>query len=213
MPIAFEHTPPNAFVGFIALSFLLILVSNTIYVKYIETRRNAFAVVSMLLFFVAMMSYEAFITYMPLYIFIVVGKTGFREVKKNIKLYFIPIFTAFVFLVLYVISGRLVPSGYGGNQLGFDNLLEPLKIIGSLFIVSIPGFYVFFPRYQYFKGLYYDLGFADYLRIGIFAVLFITVIVYAINRYTEINEGKKDKRGRYEVQNIINLFVDISSSI
>lgn len=192
MPIAFEHTPPNAFVGFIAFSFLLVLISGTVYVNYIENGKTKYACVSMLLFFVAMMSYEAFITFMPLYLFIAMGKTGIKNLRKNIRVYLIPTLTSVVFLALYVISGSIALSGYEGNQLGFDSLLEPLRIIANLFVTSIPGFYVVFPRYQYFKELYFNLNATDYLRIGLFVALFAVIAFIAINKLNKNNEGRKN---------------------
>lgn len=175
MPIAFEHTSPNAFVGFIAFSFMLVLISNTLYISYIESRKKSYAIASMVMYFIAMMSYEAFITFTVLYLFVVLGKTGIRNIMKNIKLYLMPIITAILFLICYVISSKLCPSGYEGNQLGFGSLGGLLKIISNLFVASIPGFYIIFPRYQYFKTLYYNLELGDYIRIGIFAIVFVII--------------------------------------
>lgn len=189
MPIAFEHSSPNAFVGFIAFPFMLVLISLTFYTNYIDVGRKRDAVVGMILFFVSMMSYEAFITYTVLFMMIVLGKTGIKNIKEKLKLYLIPVLTAFLFLICYIISGKIVTSGYDGNQIGVNDFMEPLRIISNLFVVSIPGFYVFFPRYQNFKNIYYNLETVDYVRIILFVVsfgMFLAILFRKI--YSEVND-------------------------
>lgn len=190
MPIAFEHAPPNAFVGFIAFSFMLVLISNSIYADYLETNQKKYAAISMCLFFIAMMSYEAFITYTVLYLLVVFGKKGFKNIKNDIKYYLIPIGTAITFLICYLICSRLTPSGYDGNQLGFDSITEPLKIVLNLFFVCIPGFFVFFPRYSYFKQLYFNLTAVDYIRIAIFVACFAFISVVVIKKMIDADNER-----------------------
>ena len=202
MPIGFEHCSPNAFVGFIAFSTMMIFISLTCYIQFIDTKRKKYLLISMLLFLLTMMSYEAFITFCVLYMLIVLGKTGSQHIKGNIVLYIYPCITSFIFLFCYVLSSYICPSQYGGNQLGFDTLQEPLNIILNLFIVCLPGFFVFFPRYQYFKQLYYNLDSFDYCRIIAFTLIFASLVFWVFKKLnknsietsdTEFNDIKQNK--------------------
>ena len=176
MPICFEHMPPNAFVGHLAFSFMLILVSNSIYISYLETNLTKKAVISMSLFVLSMMSYEAFSTYVCLYLFITLGKTGISNIRNNFKFYLIPIATVILFVAVYLMARKIFPSSYEGNQIGFDSIFGPIKIISNLLLVSIPGFFSFFSRYNYLEQIYYNLTIFDYLRIVLFTFSFAFVV-------------------------------------
>lgn len=196
MPIAFEHTSPNAFVGFVALPFMLVLISNSVYVKYIETKTKKYAVLSMSLFFIAMMSYEAFVTFVVLYLFVVMGKTGFNNIKKNIRLYIIPLVTTVLFLICYMLSSKFATSDYAGNQFGIESILEPIRIIANLFIACIPGFLIVNPKYQYYRSIYHDLDILDYLRIILFVSAFAIVGIVALKNalVKQQDNNKQDLR-------------------
>jgi len=192
MPIAFEHTAPNAFVGFLALPFMMILISAALYIDYMETKKIVFALVSMALFFISMMSYEAFITYVLLYVFIAVGLNIRNEKKILFIQSLIPIFVAVLFLISYVVSSKIAPSHYEGNQLGFESIRGPLAILKNLFVVSTPGFFIWFPRYQHLKKLYYNLEAADYIRIGLFTMAIVMVSYIIIKE--QIDDHKDDNQ-------------------
>lgn len=180
MPIGFEHTLPNAFVGFIGFALMLVFLSISLYIIYLDNQKKSYAILSMILFFIAMMSYEVFITFVILYIMIIFGRTGYKQIKENYPNYAIPIFTALLYLVCYVGFGKMFPSGYEGNVLGIENIFEPLRIICNLFVVCIPGFYVVFPRYQDYKSIYYNLDVCDYVRICLFVVAFAYICLFLL---------------------------------
>lgn len=165
MSITFEHVSPNAFVALFGISFIFVLISLSLYITYIQKRRKAVLIVSMVLFFLSQMSYETFVTYVVLFFMIAVGKTGFKNIRENIWLYLVPFGTAVGYLICYVICGKFFSSGYSGNQIGFVSIQSSLKIIINLFVASLPGFYVFMPRYQMFSNMYSDLNGYDYIRI------------------------------------------------
>ncbi|WP_196808704.1 acyltransferase family protein [Butyrivibrio sp. AC2005] len=197
MPIVFEHMCPGAFVGFIGFSAGLLFCSVYFYAKYISVNKGKYAFVSMLLFFVSMMSYEAFITFTPLYLMIVFGLIKYRKLDAKINFFAIPVITSILYLVCYVVSGKIAQSGYDGNQLGFDNIMGPLTIISTLFVVCIPGFFVAFSRYQSYKAVLYNLEGLDYLRIALFAILFAYVCYKLLSKeYSkESSENKSSGKG------------------
>lgn len=177
MPIVFEHSSPNAFVGFIATDLALILFSLSLYVKYVEKEKNKYVVASMVLFFIAMMSYEACIVYVCAFLFIALAK---RKIRRwyNVKFYLIPVITVVIYLILYFTAARLSPSKYDGNQLGISSMSEMLRIVGCLFVSGIPGVYTFIPRYrQYidFNNISIYEWLVVFIIIGIVAYIFIYV--------------------------------------
>lgn len=204
MPIAFEHCSPNAFVSFLGIPLMLVFISASCYTDYIETRQKNKVVIAMLLYFMSMMSYEAFITFVPLYFMLVLGKLGLKSIKEDLKLYLIPLAAALLFLICYIVSSKLSPSAYEGNQLGFNTIIEPLTIVLNLFVVCIPGFFVAFPRYQYFKTLYFNMETSDYIRIILFAITFL-ILGVSLLRKSSINEHKQ-KSWRSIVKHIYIIF-------
>ena len=195
MPITFEHTSPNAFIGFLGVSFGILIVSFILYIDYIEEHKKGKAICSMLLFFVAQMSYEALVTYVVLYFMIVLGKTGIKNIKKNLKLYLFPLFTSIFYLVCYFMSSIFSPSAYEGNQFGFDNIIEPLIILKNLFLASIPGFYVFSSKYKVLKLIYFNLETFDYIRIILLAISFLIVCIKVAKTSTEkVNNQQETSR-------------------
>jgi len=172
LAITFEHQPPNAFVGFLSFPLMLLFISLNCFVTYIEQNKARHIILSMILFLIAMMSYEAFVTYSILFILIAFGLTNIRTKSTNLTAYFAPIITTLLYLVSYCACSFFSPSDYAGNQIGFNNLWESLKIIVDLFLVCIPGFFVAFPRYQYFRELFYNFDCFDFTRVSIFVVLF-----------------------------------------
>lgn len=197
MPITFEHVAPNAFVGLFGIPFILLFLSFILYIDYIEKNNKWKIIASMIMFFVAQMSYETFITYVVLYFMIAIGKTGLKNLKENLCLYLIPFFTAVLYLLCYVISGVLSPSLYSGNTLGFVSILSSLEILISLFVASIPGFYVLLPRYQSLKEYYYNLETFDYFRVFLFAISFAIVCLMLLRKTGTNKDVVKYKRERH----------------
>ena len=172
MPITFEHTSPNSFVGFLVTPFILLFISLNYYIRYLEKKNCKSGLVSMCLFFIAMSCYEAFVTFLPLYLMVAYYKIGFNNNKNKLEFYVYPIFTAIIFLTLYFLSARFFPSGYGGNQLFLGDIRSSCLIIFNLFLACIPGYYTMVPKYIYLKSIYNSLGFINYLRILFFVLCF-----------------------------------------
>lgn len=176
MPIVFEHMAPNAFVGLLGVPFLLLLVSLNLFVDSIKQNSNWKLALSMILFFLAQMSYEAFVTYVVLYILIVVGYLKFEDLKNNGKYYVCPLIVTIVFLVLYVIGSRIFVSIYAGNQIGFESIGSSLKIIIWLLLASMPGFFLILPRYQYLEKVYFDMDLQDWIWLATAVILFLYIV-------------------------------------
>lgn len=188
-PIAFEHMSPNAFVCLLGIPFILLLVSLIMYIESINHNNMKQLILSMILLFIAEMSYETFVTYSVLYLLISLLKYG-RECTKHKKFIITPIITSLVYLCLYIMGSKIFTSGYSGNQIQFVSLKNSLDIIVNLFIVSFPGIFVAIPRYQYFKTVFNNLSGYDYVRIFVTVALFTYVCLYA---FTTKQSSSADK--------------------
>ena len=190
LPISFEHVAPNAFVTLLGIPFIALIISLIQYLAYIEKKKKHNIIISMVLFLLAQMSYETFVTYLILFFLIAIGKTGYRNIFKHKELYIAPLLTSVFYLTAYVISGILFPSQYTGNQLAFVSVKSSLTIIISLFIASMPGFYILMPKYQYLKDIYNNLEFYDYIRIIVLTLLLGALCIYILNNSKKKN-GKE----------------------
>lgn len=165
LPITFEHTAPNAFVTLYNVPLCLLLISLCGFCDYIANRKRLQMATSMVLFFIAQMSYEAFITYTILYIMIAVGLTGIKNFKHNLILYLAPIGSAVMFFLCYLVSRCIFPSNYSGNQIVFESLSGTISILKQLFMTSLPGYYLFCAKYKGLFASYADLGLFSYVRV------------------------------------------------
>ncbi len=180
LPITFEHTCPNTFNTLVSIPFILLLASLILYLQYIkETTGHKKLVIAMVLLFLTLASYEPFITLIPLYYGIALGKIGFRDKRKIIKKCLPPTIIVLVFGVCYIISGILFRSSYSGNQIGFT-FDGSLKIISQLVQSSFPGYYIFSNKYKYLFAIYNDLTLENYVRIFLVVSIFGSIIYYMI---------------------------------
>lgn len=153
--INFEHTVPNTFVGFLGIPFAIFLLSIIFYIKFIQNKRTREAIIYSVLLFLSLISYEAIITLMPMFPLIAwyFSTKESKNIKGLIKKIWLPIAISVSYLVIYIISSKLAPSMYEGNQLTFISFKDSFDIIVQLFKSSIPGYYLFNKKYQYLTNL------------------------------------------------------------
>lgn len=189
MQISFEPTVPNVFVTFYNISICLLLYSLSLFIDYLDTNNNKKIILSMIIFFIVELTYESFITYIPLYLLIVIYKKGLKNLFKSIKLVIIPIGVGVVYLVLYVLSSKIFPSNYIGNQIGTINIINSFKIIFTIGYYSLPGSYTTSDKYLYLLKHYFNYNTFDLVRIIIFAILFIIIFVSSVKSKSNNNKN------------------------
>lgn len=148
LPFTFEHTIPNGFVAFLGMPFALILISLICFVKILQTGRKGlyFWVCSCL--FVALLSYEAFIMYTPLYLFVALYYKK-KRIKETIASLWPPASVGVLYLIIYVLQRKVLPSNYAGSTIEFKSLKDSMAIIINLFKTGIPGYFCWTEKYQY----------------------------------------------------------------
>ena len=166
LPITFEHTAPNAFTTLYNIPFAILLLSLYLWYGYLENRRRSFTVSSLVMFFVSCLCYEAFITYVPLYMLMAICKKPGRAIRSRLlsRAVLYPFMTGIAYLGCYGASRLLWPSGYEGNQISFT-LSGMTAILRQLFLSAVPGYYLRHPKYQYLFTLYGQPQGLDALRL------------------------------------------------
>lgn len=176
LPITFEPTVPSVFVTFYNLSICFLIISFSLYYDYLKTGKNSKLILSMIIFFLVETTYESFITYTVVYVLLALYEFGFKNMKKNLKAFIVPIFVGVLYLGLYIISSKIFPSNYDGNQITGINILTSLKIIYTLVKNVLPGSYLVSGKYQWLYTYYYNLNLKDVLIIIVSVIIFIAII-------------------------------------
>ncbi|MDY3909020.1 MAG: hypothetical protein SOZ48_04735 [Eubacterium sp.] len=155
MPITFNLFSPSAFATIYNFPFAILIISMIMYLDYIDNgsivRRN----LSLILFVIAVTGYEIFLTFIPVYFFIILLKRRDNKIEfKSIIKKSCPILcTGIAYLITYIILSRLFPSNYAGTQIG-GTLSGFLAVIKQLFLSSIPGYFLINGKYRYLYKIY-----------------------------------------------------------
>lgn len=181
LPVSFELTSPNAFTTLYNIPFSCLLLSMILYWDWLKQHSRKKLIASLILLFIALCSYEAFVTFVPAYVALVVYQRGFRESLRRWKDFLWPVGTGVFFLALYFVIGKLIPSQYTGNRLILPDPLNAVKIVVQLIRSAFPGYYWTLPKYHYLWKLYQDITIDDIARLFLVCGAF-SALVYALAR-------------------------------
>ena len=164
LPITFEHAVPNAFIGLICIPMSVLLLSFIYYLGYLESNKLRCLVISAIFFFISMLCYEFLVTYVLVFPMIYLLKSTNKnfKLKHFVKRNVIPLSIGFCYLSALFMIQKLFPANYQGAKLGFVSVTSSLTIIINLFMSSLPGYYLFIPKYEYLFNIYstYPLPFS-----------------------------------------------------
>ncbi|MCR4924809.1 MAG: acyltransferase [Clostridiales bacterium] len=192
-PLLFEHTIPNAFNYFLP-DFIILLLSFILFYDYQISHKKQKIIWAMILFFAACCSYELFVTYVFVYLVIILETQKTRLFSKKTILLFAPaVITAFIYVAFYCVFRIMFPSGYSGNTIGFS-ARGAAKVLLGMFRSSVPGIFSLNGKYKYFSALYSNnLNPIDYFRIIGVVLLFCAISYVLIKRLLESSEKKNIK--------------------
>ena len=186
LPVTFELTAPNAFNTFFNIPVALLFLSFILYINYLDDNKKCELGLSILLLFLTLLSYEAFIMFVPLYWGICIKKKERRDKKQLIIKCLYPTLAALLFLILYVITGIVFRSQYAGIRIRNVSFGDSLAIIVQLIKSSIPGYFFFSAKYRYLAHIYFGLTLENYIRI-IFVCVFFGLTIYAVMKQCKDN--------------------------
>lgn len=151
LPIAFEHTLPNAFVSLFSIPFILAFISFHLFLTYLEKGGRTTLAVSMVSWFLFLTGYEAFLTLTPVFLVIAYAhrrRSGCDLIKVLLDCRPVLWITC-IFLVAYVLVAIIYPSNYAGNSIADLSLEKSGEIVWHLVASGIPGYYLFNEKYRY----------------------------------------------------------------
>lgn len=212
LPLSFEPTLPNAYVTLYGIPLTFLIISLILYVDYIRKGSKIAVLLSMILLLVSCCSYEAFVTFVPVYLIIVWKEKikKFTDIKASIRFFSIPIMCGILFLLAYGLCGIAFPSNYAGIQIDFS-IKSAATIIFELFKRSFPGGLACSTKYQYLFEYYKDyLSLDGKIRI---LCVFIIAIVCVWKLIFSYEEGKKNSVRNIIFSTLIILFCSVLPSI
>ncbi len=156
LPITFEHTLPNAFVGLVAIPMNFLLLSFICFINYVVNKSSKSLFISMSLFFIAMLGYEFIVTFVLLYPVLYYAKANKEQCNliSVIRYNILPFTLGIIFIILTISLQKFYNVGYDGAKIGFVSIESSFKIIWTLFKSSLPGYYLFNSKYVYLFNIY-----------------------------------------------------------
>ena len=176
-----EPTPFVAFHGVFGSLFSLFLLSLLAFSYYLENGKKWLLAVSLLLYFIALCTYEVFIVYLPAYPFLVWWQCKFplrtvvRQLPKRILPFAIPVG---IYAILYLGFRQAFPSQYPGNSA--INLDLPAILRANWLLVWHSNPLLDLARYPNYYASISGLQGYDFLRGFIAALLTPAILVRAL---------------------------------
>lgn len=179
LPITFEHSVPNAFVIVVCQPLILLLLSLLFYMKFFKVNKKQYIIYSCLLFFWACCLYEFVVTYILMFFIITFIRKDKAENYAILLKKCIPhAVTAMLYLVCYILQGKIFPTKYEGTSINISNIKGIMNVLKIEWMSSLPGYYLFNKKYKYLYSIYYSKR--DMLTVTIIIIFFISLITILI---------------------------------
>ena len=179
LPITFEHTPPNAFISLVTIPTSFLLISLTVFIKYLENGLKKNLAISVFIFFICCVCYEFFITMILLY-FSLTFVYKYDNVGNKRKLAIVStVIAAIAYLILYLTSAVLFTSHYEGTTFANPiDLLNSISIVFTLFFASVPVYYLNSPKYHWLMSTAGEIDLIPILvRVSLLFTLYMILII------------------------------------
>lgn len=179
LPITFEHSVPNAFVIVVCQPLILLLLSLLFYMKFFKVNKKQYIIYSCLLFFWACCLYEFVVTYILMFFIITFIRKDKAENYAILLKKCIPhAVTAMLYLVCYILQGKIFPTKYEGTSINISNIKGIMNVLKIEWMSSLPGYYLFNKKYKYLYSIYYSKR--DMLTVTIIIIFVISLITILI---------------------------------
>lgn len=178
IPITFELSVPNAYMIVCLQPLILLELSIISWIDYLKKKKKRNVIMCCCFFLWAMFLYEFIITYIFLFPCLVLIKKenmdrqSFVEaIKKTVPI----VITAIIYVIMYIVQGKIFPTHYLGNVLEIPSLEILLNVLKRLFASALPGYFVLFSDKYKFLFQYYNKG-----KFSIDNILNPTILCFAI---------------------------------
>lgn len=208
-PVTFELSAPNAFNGLVVIPMIELFLSLGLFCTFLEKKKKSLLYSSAILLIAALLGYEFMVTFVPLYGLVFIYKCCICEhfdIKNALRA--IGVCAAFcgLFIMLIYATSKLCHGEYDGTKLGFVSLESSLKIIWTLFLSALPGYWLTNAKYQYLFSIYQH-GNVITLRIVLLAVVAFAILVYVTKKV------RCNKNDDFSKQTWINIAILFTSGV
>ena len=167
LPVTVEHAVPNAFIGLCCIPIMCLCISLTFWCRYLEKEEKKFGHIALLMWVLALLGYEYIVTYTPLYalLYFLKRDKSKRRMIDWIKQSFFPCFIGVLYLVGTFALQKMVGGDYSGSTIEFVSIASTLKIIETLVLSSLPGYFLTNEKYQYLIYLFTGEKYKNLLNV------------------------------------------------
>lgn len=157
---SWEHNLLNSYPLVFTFGISALLLSFILFLDYLNNKSKKLLIVSVIFYFLSLLSYETFLLYFPIYLILVFTSHNDPRssiVSKSVRTLRILtpyILASLIYLLLYTLYRKYNPSGYDGNQLGGGSLQGFLKTVWVFGKTSTPFSYFLNDYYRTFINTY-----------------------------------------------------------
>ncbi|WP_238651023.1 hypothetical protein [Paenibacillus piscarius] len=154
---SWEHNPITSFPGFFSIPFSFLIISFVMFISFLKIKTKKYLYMTLLCYGLTIFSYENFLIYSPIFLFIAIYFEGFKNYKNIFKRILPIVILCSIYLLIYFVFRSKFGSSYEGAQIGDSvNILNIFKVIWQFSISSVPSYFVFEGKYKYLMYIYND---------------------------------------------------------
>lgn len=148
LPMLFESGIPAAFIVVICQPLIVFELSLITYINFCRKRKKIYLLGAGLLYFWGMCLYEFICTYIFLFICVsyIENIVRTKEKKRFFTDLIAPFAAAFVYIVCYFAQSHFFPSIYEGTTLGSLSPVSILKVLFTVAVAALPGYFALFNK-------------------------------------------------------------------
>lgn len=200
LPITFEHGIPNAFIAITVGPLIILLTSFLLYMSYFETKIETRLIISMVLYFVAMVQYEFVVTYIFIYWILALyylsknTKISINTIKSNWLIFFVPFILTFGYIIFYFVIQHYFPSNYEGNTIEILSFKQVIYILYVLAKSAMPGYFLTNEKYRWLLN-YHEQDFSNMTMLYVVVAVIMLALgaaIYSIVGKGEVRKIQKD---------------------
>lgn len=170
LQINWQHNLITSYPFLYHLGFSMFLLSIMFFLKAIENRSHLHNIFSAILFFMACMTYEAFVPLIFIYPLLIVilickGFSSFEAIRAKVIYSLAPYLSVvFVYLGTYFVFRSFFPGKYSGVHFGILSFKQVLDVLMQFLTSTLPGY--FYMRDPISMAVTFDGLTEDYVGLG-----------------------------------------------
>lgn len=217
LPINFEHSVPNAFVGLTLIPILLLMVSLVFFIKYLNNNSRLFLNISIAAWGLCLLGYEYMVCFCLLYPLVVIKYCNLDMKNKwlfCVKKSFVYLIIGLVYVCGLLSIQLILPVKYSGLQIDLSDPWKCAMVSFNLIRAVIPGFYLehnafLYDIYSYHIKPFEIVKMCKY-HFTVFDVIFficLITLLWQIEKKIENNYNLMEMKFKYVLVMIMYLII------